>query len=53
MTVNANVHRPADTLAPRRVRVADKGLAEVLAGTRTLLFDGGMGTMLQEAGLAA
>ena len=53
MTVNAHVHRPADGIEPRHVRVADKCLAEVLAGRRTLLFDGGMGTMLQEAGLAA
>ena len=53
MATSVNVHRPADALAPRRVRVADKNLGEVLAGRKTLLFDGGMGTMLQEAGLAA
>ena len=38
---------------PRRLRVKDEHLARVLAGEEYLLFDGAMGTMLQEAGLAA
>ncbi|WP_346674828.1 homocysteine S-methyltransferase family protein [Enorma phocaeensis] len=36
-----------------RLRIADDNLREVLKGRRHLLFDGGMGTMLQAAGLAA
>ena len=36
-----------------RLRIADDNLREVLEGRRHLLFDGGMGTMLQAAGLAA
>ena len=35
------------------LRVADDDLRDVLEGRRRLLFDGGMGTMLQAAGLAA
>lgn len=34
------------------LKIADKHLAEVLAGRETLLFDGAMGTQLQAAGLA-
>ncbi len=37
----------------RGLRVKDDYLARVLAGEEYLLFDGAMGTMLQEAGLAA
>ena len=40
--------RTLDTL-----RIADDDLRAVLEGRRHLLFDGGMGTMLQAAGLAA
>ena len=40
--------RSLDTL-----RIADDDLRAVLEGRRRLLFDGGMGTMLQAAGLAA
>ena len=42
--------------APRsleRLRPADENLREVLEGKRHLLFDGGMGTMLQATGLKA
>ena len=42
--------------APRSLdslRIADADLRAVLEGRRSLLFDGGMGTMLQAAGLAA
>ena len=35
------------------LRIKDEYLARVLAGEEYLLFDGAMGTMLQEAGLAA
>ena len=35
------------------LRIADDDLRDVLEGRRRLLFDGGMGTMLQAAGLAA
>ena len=35
------------------VRVKDANLEEVLAGKRRLLFDGGMGTMLQKLGIPA
>ena len=38
---------------PRCVRIKDDHLARVLAGTEFLLFDGAMGTQLQEAGLEA
>ena len=38
---------------PRTPRVADADLLAVLEGRRHLLFDGGMGTMLQAAGLEA
>ncbi len=38
---------------PHAAACADDALARVLAGSRHLLFDGGMGTMLQAAGLAA
>jgi len=37
----------------REPRVADERLRRVLAGEEFLLFDGAMGTMLQERGLAA
>lgn len=39
--------------SPRTPRVADADLLAVLEGRRHLLFDGGMGTMLQAAGLEA
>uniref|UniRef100_UPI001899F910 homocysteine S-methyltransferase family protein n=1 Tax=Collinsella sp. D33t1_170424_A12 TaxID=2787135 RepID=UPI001899F910 len=42
--------------APRTldsIRIADADLRAALEGRRHLLFDGGMGTMLQAAGLAA
>lgn len=42
--------------APRSLdslRIADADLRAALEGRRSLLFDGGMGTMLQAAGLAA
>ena len=45
-----------ERVAPRsldRLRFADAGLRQVFEGRRHLLFDGGMGTMLQAAGLAA
>ena len=35
-----------------KLTIADKHLAEVLAGRESLLFDGAMGTQLQAAGLA-
>ena len=38
---------------PDTLRIADDDLRAVLEGHRHLLFDGGMGTMLQAAGLAA
>lgn len=50
---SVSVHAPAGRLAPRRVRVTDDHLADVLAGRSFLLFDGAMGTQLQEAGLEA
>ena len=53
MSTGVRIHAPKDHLRPRRVRVADEDLGKVLAGTRSLLFDGGMGTMLQERGLKA
>ena len=45
-----------ETYRPRTLdtlRIADKDLRLVLEGRRHLLFDGGMGTMLQAAGMAA
>lgn len=45
-----------DTYRPRTLdtlRIADEALHRVLEGTRHLVLDGGMGTMLQAAGLAA
>ena len=42
-----------DRLAPRTLRVADQHLQDVLDGSAFLLFDGAMGTQLQERGLAA
>lgn len=44
---------PADRLARRPRRVADDRLAAVLRGEEFLVFDGAMGTQLQERGLAA
>lgn len=38
---------------PRPLRIKDEHLAHVLAGEDFLLFDGAMGTQLQERGLAA
>ena len=35
------------------MRIADDYLKDVLAGKATLLFDGAMGTMIQQAGLSA
>lgn len=52
MTIASNTHahtpRTLDTL-----RIADDDLRAALEGRRHLLFDGGMGTMLQTAGLKA
>lgn len=52
MTITDSAHaytpRTLDTL-----RIADEDLRAVLEGRRHLLFDGGMGTMLQAAGLKA
>ncbi len=53
MANSNSIHAPKDHLQPRHTRVADGYLEEVLAGRKPLLFDGGMGTMLQQAGLAA
>ncbi|MBR3317787.1 MAG: homocysteine S-methyltransferase family protein [Atopobiaceae bacterium] len=53
MRTSVTIHAPEGHLQKRCVRVADEHLAAVLAGKERLLFDGGMGTMLQEAGLAA
>lgn len=39
--------------APRKLTVTDAHLAEALAGRAYLLFDGGMGTLVQAAGLHA
>ena len=36
---------------PRKLTVTDAHLAEALAGRAYLLFDGGMGTLVQAAGL--
>ena len=44
---------PKGRLAPRRLRVKDERLGRVLAGEEFLVFDGAMGTQLQERGLAA
>ncbi len=44
---------PQDRLAPRKLRVKDEKLQAVLDGKDFLVFDGGMGTQLQERGLAA
>ncbi len=38
--------------SPRAMNVANEYLAEVLAGRARMLCDGGMGTLIQEAGLA-
>ncbi len=53
MSSAITIHAPEDRLAARQVRVADDHLRAVLAGEKFLLFDGGMGTMLQAAGLEA
>ena len=53
MQSSVTIHAPQDRLRTRHVRVVDEHLADVLAGKAHLLFDGGMGTMLQAAGLAA
>ena len=53
MPTNVAIHAPKGHLAPRNVRVADDYLRSVLDGEASLLFDGGMGTMLQEVGLSA
>ncbi|MDO4806406.1 MAG: homocysteine S-methyltransferase family protein [Coriobacteriales bacterium] len=53
MVSGLTIHAPKNRLAPRRVRVADDHLQAVLDGAEYLLFDGGMGTMLQAAGLKA
>ena len=53
MANSDSIHAPKGHLEPRRTRVSDEYLEEVLAGRKPLLFDGGMGTMLQQAGLAA
>ncbi len=44
---------PQDRLVPRKLRVKDEKLQAVLDGKDFLVFDGGMGTQLQERGLAA
>lgn len=44
---------PESRLEPRRLRVADEYLQRVLDGEEFLVFDGAMGTQLQERGLAA
>ena len=44
---------PAGHRAQRTLRVKDEHLARVLSGEDFLLFDGAMGTQLQERGLAA
>ena len=44
---------PEARLEPRRLRVADDYLQGVLDGRNFLVFDGAMGTQLQERGLAA
>ena len=48
-----NCSWPKGRLEPRRLRVKDEKLARVLAGEEFLVFDGAMGTQLQERGLAA
>ncbi|MBR3159392.1 MAG: homocysteine S-methyltransferase family protein [Atopobiaceae bacterium] len=53
MATSVVIHAPEGRLHRRKVRVTDEHLAAVLAGESTLLFDGGMGTMLQAAGLQA
>ena len=53
MATTVCIHAPSDHLRRREVRVADAHLAAVLAGEERLLFDGGMGTMLQAVGLEA
>lgn len=53
MSTGATIHAPEGRLKPRVVRIADERLRAVLAGEELLLFDGGMGTMLQAAGLEA
>ncbi len=44
---------PKNRLEPRRLRVKDQKLQDVLDGKEFLVFDGAMGTQLQERGLAA
>ena len=44
---------PEERLAARKLRVKDDYLQHVLDGKEFLVFDGGMGTQLQERGLAA
>lgn len=44
---------PYEPRTLERLRIADDDLRSVLEGRRHLLFDGGMGTMLQAAGLEA
>lgn len=53
MSTGITTHAPGGHLTPRHVHTADERLRAVLAGKEYLLFDGGMGTMLQSAGLAA
>ena len=53
MANSDSIHAPKDRLKPRVTRATDDYLEEVLAGQKPLLFDGGMGTMLQQVGLAA
>ena len=48
-----NCSWPKGRLEPRRLRVKDDYLRRVLAGEEFLVFDGAMGTQLQERGLAA
>lgn len=48
-----NARRHFGAYDERRLRIKDDHLARVLAGLDFLLFDGAMGTQLQERGLAA
>ena len=52
-TKTLNCNWPATRLEPRQLRVKDDYLQCVLDGKEFLVFDGAMGTQLQERGLAA
>ena len=51
MATNVTIHAACGHLRRRTLHVADAHLRDVLEGKAPLLFDGGMGTMLQAAGL--